>query len=69
MPITVDVDRVRALMRELWKLETVPLEDITWVRKGVPIKVDPEKVRRHSILGLNNRDFVRCHLAEDDDKN
>lgn len=54
----VDLNKLFETMAYLRTIESVPLEEITWILDGVPVKVAKEQVESHKYSGLNNRDFA-----------
>lgn len=56
--VRVEMKDLRRVMAYLAIVESVPLEEVTWVENGETIPVTKEELAEWKFTGLNNRDFA-----------
>ena len=56
--VRVEMKDLRRVMAYLAIVESVPLEEVTWLESGEPIAVRKEELAEWKFTGLNNRDFA-----------
>ena len=54
----MEMKDLRRVMEYLAIVESVPLEDVTWLENGEPIPVTQGELNEWKFTGLNNRDFA-----------
>ena len=60
--LSVEMKVLRRVMAYLSMVESVPLEDVTWLENGEPIPVTKEEIAEWEFTGLNNRDFALMQI-------
>lgn len=60
----IELTELETVRAYLARIESVPLKDITWMRNGKTILVNPEAVEEWKFTGMNNRDFALFNLTE-----
>jgi hypothetical protein len=63
--MNVDIKNFKKVIAYLALLESVPLEEITWVNGDKPIEISKEKLKEWKFTGLNNRDFGIMEIIKD----
>lgn len=60
----VDIEDVRQLHDELWQIDRLSFDVITWYYDGKPLEVPKEIAEEYKMIGLRNSDFVRTDLLD-----
>lgn len=63
--IQVDIGELMAAQAVLDRVNTIKLEEIQWVDKGVVLNIDPRDIQEWKFVGLSNTDFVYCNILGD----
>jgi len=68
----IDIREVERLEERRRQINSIPLEDIVWVKDGEPVPVTTEQLEHFKYTGLNNINFVTmgfCEGIDDDGSN
>lgn len=60
--LTIDLDALQAAKDLIYKVDSVPLNEIAWQRGGATIPVDLETLDAWRFTGLSNHSFAYDHL-------
>ena len=63
-PCTVDLHRLKSLLRELNTYNSYDLGSITWVQDGQTVPVRESDVKEWRFIGMTNVAFAETHLIE-----
>ena len=56
--VLIDLDTLEQALAYRRLANSVPLEDVVWLRNGLPAQVDERLIAEWQFIGLNNTDFA-----------
>ncbi len=56
--MTVSIEELLKAVEYLRSINRVDLKDLIFTENGIPVELDPIKVKEGSFIGLNNVDFI-----------
>ena len=66
--IQISIEEVAELIDRRKEINSIPLEDIEWTIKRVPVYVDPKVIEEFKFMGLSNVTFIEDRFYEEKPK-